>query len=118
MAKRFLVPVDHQIKASANASGTLAIDRANGEYQVYSLTGNVTSITLTGWPASGEYGKLVLEFNNTGSFTISGWPAAVKWPAGTAPTMTAGSGKDLIVILTTRDGGTKVRGNNAGQDYA
>jgi hypothetical protein len=118
LAKRLQVPVDHVIKPSANASGTLALDRANGEYQVYSLTGNVTAVTFTGWPASGEYGKLVLEITNTGSFTIAGWPAAVKWPGGTVPTITSGSGKDLVVILTTRDAGTTVRGNNAGQDYA
>jgi hypothetical protein len=117
LAKRFQVPVDHVIKPSANASGALAIDRANGEYQVYSVTGDVTSITLTGWPVSGEYGKLILEFTNTGAFTINGWPAAVKWPKSVIPTLTSGNGKDMLVVLTTRDGGATVRGSVAGQDY-
>lgn len=118
MAKHFVVPVDHAIKPSANASGALAIDRTNGEYQVYSVTGNITSITLTGWPTTGEYGKLILEFNNTGAFSISGWPAAVKWAGSNIPAISSGSGKDLLVVLTTRDGGTVVRANLAGQDYA
>lgn len=118
MAKRFQVPVDHVIKVATNINGgTLAVDRANGEYQVFNLTASVTVITLTGWPVADEYGKIILEINNTGAFGLIGWPAAVKWSGGLIPTLTPSSGKDLLLVLTSRDGGTTIRGSIAGQDF-
>jgi hypothetical protein len=39
------------------------------------------------------------------AYTIT-WPASVKWPSGTAPTLTSTNLKSDIIILTTVDGGT------------
>lgn len=104
--------------ASVSASGVLSINRNNGEIVRVSLTGNVTAMTVSNWPASGTFGRIVLEISNTGAYGISGWPTGTIWPGGSAPTITSGSGKKDIIILMTFDGGTTIYGSIAGQDYA
>ena len=49
----------------------------------------------------------ILELTDGGSAVLT-WPAAVKWPNGTAPTLTV-SGIDLLSFVTD-DGGTTWRG--------
>ena len=76
------------------ATGSLALDRANGEVQRLSLTGNVTAFTVANWPATDQLGRLVLEIQNTGAYNIAAWPTGTKWPGGTAPTITSGLGQE------------------------
>ena len=38
------------------------------------------------------------------------WPAAVKWQAGSAPTLTQGETKVDVLVFITDDGGTTWRG--------
>jgi len=57
---------------------------------------------------------LLLLQDATGSRTAT-WPASVKWPAGTAPTITATASKgDKFVFVGD---GTYWWGSNAGQNY-
>jgi hypothetical protein len=61
------------------------------------MTENITNITLSG-AATGD----VLEIWFTqaaGLYTVTGWAAAVKWPAATAPTITATDGAVDVVQL-------------------
>lgn len=101
-----------------SSSGSLALDRANGEVQRLSLTGNVTAFTVANWPAAGQLGRLVLEVQNTGAYNITAWPSGTKWPGGTAPTVTSGSGKKDLFVLMTFDGGTTIYGSVGGQNYS
>jgi hypothetical protein len=103
--------------AQISAGATLSLDRNNGEVQRLSLTATVTSFSVSNWPASGTLGRLILEIQNTGAFGISSWPSGTVWPAGTAPTITSGSGKKDVVILMTFDGGTTIYGTLVGADY-
>lgn len=102
------------------SAGAITFDCANGNSFNVSLTANITSITLSNPPATGSYGEIVIEFKQdaTGSRTVTGWPASVKWPGGTAPTITttASTGVDFIT-LRTRDGGTTWYGDYS-QDYS
>lgn len=102
------------------SSGAVTFDCANGNSFAVSLTENITSITLSNPPASGNYGEIVIEFTQdaTGSRTVAGWPASVDWPGGTAPTITttATTGRDKV-FLSTRDGGTTWLGEYS-QDYS
>lgn len=106
--------------APASSSGAITFDYALGQAFDVTLTENITSITISNPPASGNYGEIVIAFvqDGTGGWTVAGWPAAVKWPGGTAPTITttATTGSDDITLRTS-DGGTKWRGDFS-QDYS
>ena len=47
---------------------------------------------------------------NTGTAYTQTWPAAVKWQAGSAPTLTQGETKVDVLVFITDDGGTTWRG--------
>lgn len=96
----------------ANTSTAYTIDLANGTLQILTLTGNCTFTFPSA--AVGKSFMLLLKQDGTGSRTVT-WPAAVKWPSGTAPTMTATASR-LDKYVFTSDG-TNWYGSNAGQNY-
>jgi hypothetical protein len=104
----------------ASTAGAVTFDLSTGNAFQHTLDENVTSITLSNPPASGTYGECIIKFiqDGTGSRTVAGWPASVKWPGGTAPTITTTltTGTDLIV-LKTWDAGTTWYGDFS-QDYS
>lgn len=90
-----------------NVSGAVSIDYTNGHWQYATVTGNITSLTITNPPATGSGGWLTLELiqDGTGSRTIS-LSSTYKTAGGTGIVLsTAASSKDLV-HLTTRDAGT------------
>ena len=98
--------------ATANTGTAYTIDLANGSVQILTLTGNCTFT----FPAAtaGRSFIMILKQDGTGSRTVT-WPAAVKWPAGTAPTITSTASKADKYIFTAD--GTNWIGSNAGQNY-
>lgn len=78
-------------------SGTSAtIDWNAGQKQVLVLGAN-TTLSFVNPPGPGSF-ILRLVQDATGSRTVT-WPASVKWPGGTAPTLTtAANGEDLISL--------------------
>ena len=98
--------------ATANTSTAYTIDLANGSVQVLTLTGNCTFTFPTATAGKGFI--LLLKQDATGSRTAT-WPAAVKWPGGTAPTITSTASK-LDKYVFTADG-SNWYGSNAGQNY-
>lgn len=97
---------------TANTGTAYTIDLANGSVQILTLTGNVTFTFPTA--TAGKSFILLLKQDGTGSRTVT-WPAAVKWPGGTAPTITSTASK-LDKYIFTADG-TNWYGSNAGQNY-
>ena len=98
--------------ATANTSTAYTIDLANGSVQILTLTGNCTFTFPT--VVSGKGFTLLLLQDATGSRTVT-WPASVKWPASTAPTITATASKmDKYVFVAN---GSYWIGSNAGQNY-
>lgn len=92
--------------ALGSVSGATTINLLNGNY--FSATiGGATTWTFSNPLASPNACGFVLELTNAGAYAIT-WPAAVKWPSGTAPTLTA-AGVDVLVFITD-DGGTNWRG--------
>ena len=98
--------------ATANTGTAYTIDLAGGSVQILTLTGNCTFTFPTATAGRGL--TLLLKQDGTGSRTVT-WPSAVKWPAGTAPTITATASK-LDKYVFTADG-TNWYGSNAGQNY-
>jgi hypothetical protein len=87
-------------------------DGALGGVINVTLTGNVTFTFPTA--AAGASFKLRLA-TGAGSFTAT-WPATVKWPGGTAPTVTTTASRSDDFEFTCFDG-TNWHGQTLGQNY-
>lgn len=93
------------VRSNVTTVSASAIDCSAGNYFTKTASGALTW-TFTNVPSSRAF-SLLLELTNGGTGTQT-WPAAVKWPGGTAPTLTA-SGVDVLGFITD-DGGTTWRG--------
>lgn len=92
--------------ALGSGSGTRDIDLSLGNYVSATVAGT-TTWTFSNPLASPNACGFILELTDGGSATVN-WPAAIRWPGGTAPTLTA-SGVDVLAFITD-DGGTNWRG--------
>lgn len=97
---------------TANTSTAYTIDLANGSLHLLTLTGNCTYTFPT--VASGKSFTLLQFQDGTGSRTVT-WPASVKWPGGTAPTITATASKMDKFVFTAN--GSYWYGSVAGQNF-
>lgn len=78
------------------------IDVATGNLFTKTISGT-TTLTVSNVPSAGTVATFILKLTNGGSATVN-WFSGVKWPGGTAPTLTA-SGRDTL-YFETDDGGT------------
>lgn len=108
----------YEKKAAPTVSSTTTIDASAGNTAVLALTTNITTLSFSNLPASGNvYGVTVfIAQDSTGGRTIT-WPAAVKWAGGSAPVLTVTGSKTDIVYLTTYDAGTTWYGSVVGMNY-
>ena len=97
---------------TANTGTTYTISTATGTLQILTLTGNCTFTFPTA--TTGESFTLFLRQDATGSRTAT-WPANVRWPGGTAPTITSTALRQDKYVFTAD--GTNWYGSNAGQSY-
>jgi hypothetical protein len=89
-----------------SVSGATTINLLNGNFFSATIAG-ATTWTFSNPLASPNACGFVIELTNAGASAIT-WPAAVRWPGGTAPTLTT-TGVDVLVFITD-DGGTNWRG--------
>ena len=92
-----------------NISGAVTLDYTNGNYQYATLTGNVTSLTINNWPASGTGGWMTLELiqDGTGGRTLA-LGSAYKTVGASGVTLTTTASKRDKLYLQTRDAGTTI----------
>ena len=85
----------------ATATGTVAIDRENGNIHEYTLTGNVT------WTfsniADGDSVTIVRIQDATGGRTET-WPAGIYWQGGTLPELGSAANERSSVVIWRLDG--------------
>lgn len=74
-----------------------------------------TTWSFTNVPA-GRAVTAVLHLTNGGAHTQTWTGIPVRWPGGTAPTLTAGATAVDVLVFVTHDGGTTWRGNIFGKD--
>jgi hypothetical protein len=98
---------------SSTPTSTITLDLANGSVQIITLGGNITYTFPT--PVAGKSLTLIQKQDGTGSRTVT-WPASVKWPAGTAPTITATASRADKFVFTAIDSSSWL-GSVAGQNY-
>jgi hypothetical protein len=96
---------------SANSSTAITLALTNGTVQIITLTGNATITMPTA--TSGKSFILFLKQDATGSRTVT-W-STVKWPSGTAPTITSTASKQDIYSFFAD--GTNWYGVTVSQNY-
>lgn len=102
--------------APSISAGALAINCASGNVFAVSLNANITSMTFSNVPTTNTAYAFTLSFTADGTARTVTWPASVKWPSGTAPTLTSTNGKVDTFVLTTWDAGTTWYAFTAGQN--
>lgn len=90
------------LKETAVAMPANDINLATGNLFTKTISG-ATTLTVSNVPTAGTVGYFILQLTNGGSATVT-WFSGVKWPGGTAPTLTA-AGKDILSFYTI-DAGT------------
>ena len=93
------------VVAKGAVSGAQSLDCNAGRN--FTITPTTVTLSITNAPA-GAFGLVVKISAGSGGLT---WPASVKWPSGTAPTLTAGT--DYIGLVSL-DGGTSYCGVQLG----
>lgn len=102
--------------AYADAATSNTLNVTNGPHQRWAPNAGAQVLTITGWPAAGVRGELLIEGVNLGAATIT-WPT-IQWMKsdGTFTTNFNSVGVTLqasgidFVLLWTRDGGTTIYG--------
>jgi len=98
---------EHQTSVTASN-----IDLVTGNCFTKTISG-ATTFTVSNVPPSGTVASFILDITNGGSATVNWW-SGVKWPYGTAPSLTV-SGRDSLGFYTY-DGGTTWTGLLLGKD--
>jgi len=87
-------------QAITSSSNEATIDWKTGNKAELTLSENITTFNFT---APSKVCSLVLKIIQDSSPRTITWPASVKWPAGTAPTLSTGNG-DIDIISFYYDG--------------
>lgn len=92
---------------NGNVSGSVTIDLTNGNHHKLTLTGNVTSLTISNPSPSGNAMPIYLYIkqDSTGSRTVT-WPASFDWGTAGSPTLTTTANKGDIIAAVTKNAGT------------
>ena len=103
--------------ARGSVSATTTLDLLDGNFFQARAAGSTTFVfanpPVSAVGTGGAAGGFVLELQNGGAATVT-WPTTVRWPGGTAPTLTA-SGFDVFVFITD-DAGANWRGVQSMRD--
>lgn len=110
------IQVYTETKTVITPAASPAIDLSLGTHFTYSNTTTPT-FSFTNPPASGKAGAFTLAITGNGSAHAPVWPASVKWPGGTAPTVTVTNGQTDFFTFITYDGGTTWYGFTGGQNF-
>ena len=89
-------------------SGNVTVNVAQSTY-FSANTSNNTTWSFTGAPDSSKATGFILELTSGGDYTQT-WPTSVKWPGGTAPTLTTGVTSVDVLVFITDNAGTTWRG--------
>jgi hypothetical protein len=102
--------------APSITSNVLTIDLTQGTVFNVTNSANINTFTISNATASTAQ-AFTLVMTSNGSSRTQTWGSSVKWPGGTAPTLTATSGKVDVLTFVTNNGGTTWYGFVGGQNY-
>jgi hypothetical protein len=102
--------------APAINTNVLVLDLSTANVFDVALNAAITTLTISNPFATGTAHGFTLVFTADGTARVITWPASVKWPGGTAPTMTSTSTKRDFFTFMTMDGGITWAAFVAGQN--
>lgn len=99
------------------SAGVLTLDLSTAGIFTVSLNANITTMTISNVPSiSNRVAAFTLVFTADGSARSVSWPASIRWPGGTAPTLTSTNGKRDVFTFFSTDGGTSWNSFISGQN--
>lgn len=99
------------------SGGTLNIAVASAHVWRVARNANITTLNITAGSPSNLAQSFTLIFDANGSSYTITWPAAVKWPGGTAPTITTTNGRSDMFVFYTNNAGTTWYAMTAAQNF-
>lgn len=104
-----IVDAAETVNDLGNISGAVVVNYEDGHVQHGILTGNISSLTINNFPASGKGGYLTLELSQDapGSRTLT-LSAAYLTAGGAGISLSTGSNALDRLTFTTRDAGTSI----------
>ena len=106
-----------ETKQGVAGAASVDLDMVNGN--VITVTGDAnTTFTFSNPSPTGQSCSFTLVWTQGSSNWTITWPNSVKWAGGSAPDVTAGSGKIDIYTFFTMDAGTIWYGFQAGADMS
>ena len=104
-----IVDAAETVKDLGNISGAVVVDYVDGHVQHGILTGNISSLTINNFPASGKggYMTVLLSQDGTGSRTLT-LSAAYKTAGGGGISLSTGINALDRLTFTTQDAGTTI----------
>lgn len=98
------------VYAAGNVSGVVSLDYTNGNVQTATATGNISSLTISNWPATGKGGSftLFLYQDGTGSRTLSLASGTYKTAGNATITLTTTASALDTLYFQTIDAGTTI----------
>lgn len=98
------------------AAGSVDLNVALGNVFDLTLTGNITSLTLSNPAPSGQSTSITVFIRQGATAYTVAWPASVQWNGGAVPTF-PNVNKTSIVTLVTVNGGTRWYGFLGGNNF-
>ncbi len=115
---QFQEGTDETHSAPTISAGTLTLDLSAARVFLVSLNANITTLTISNAPGSTRLGYCTVRFRGDGTARTIAWPASVRWPFGTAPTLTETNGEDDWITFWTPDAGTTWYASVMGQAFS
>ena len=116
--KKALTTVIVNLAGGANVALDLTPLAQGGSEILFNLpiaASTTTTLAISNPPAAGVLAEFVLVVKNSvGSAVV--WPSSIRWPQGTAPSLTGVAGKLDTFVIYTQDGGATYCGFVAGQN--
>ena len=109
--------IQEESTAITSSSNAATLNLRDGTVFTHTLSEDVT-YTFSNPAASGYASAFTLKVTQDSSARTITWPGSVDWAAGTAPTLSTGSGDVDVFVFLTVDGGTIYYGFTAGQDLS
>jgi hypothetical protein len=105
-----------EVRVSPTCASTTILDLSLGNAFAFTLSTNISILTLANAPASGFLYVFILDLTMDGTARTITWPAAIKWAGGNTPALTSTVGKRDVFAFMTSDGGSTWIGSVFGQN--